>query len=428
MSVAPHTQPVAARDDGALARTIVFLAIFALAIVTLHPFADLREELSDSPILGRDSLMYFGFFGLATSGFVLARRYAAPAFAALTQPALIGLVGWIVISSLTSYDPATSIKRASLMLAVIAGAAATPLLPRGRSEMAQLIAISAIIPLALSYFGVVLMPDLSIHSLADTAEPDLAGAWRGIFAHKNVASPVMGCFAFFGLYVAGEGRKGLGYGIAAASILFLVFTNGKTSSALWLPALILGAFSVRAAGSFLFSALVLAPPLVMNALGFLAQLFEPLHKLASSLPFDSTFTGRSEVWAFVAPRMMERLWTGRGFGAFWDDPSIRFSTEDGWATQASHAHNGYVDATLSMGLIGLALTLWVFVVQPFRDLSVARTHGDPALTILCARIWIYGVWVSSLESFIYDRADPMWFLFLFAVFALRYLATFRPAP
>ena len=96
---------------------------------------------------------------------------------------------------------------------------------------------------------------------------------------------------------------------------------------------------------------------------------------------------------------------------------------------AAHAHNGYVDATLAMGLIGLALTLWALVLQPFADIRAARGRGgDLALTTLCAQIWVYGVWVSSLETFLFDRANPIWFLFLFAVFTLRYLATFSVAP
>ncbi|MGO9741958.1 MAG: hypothetical protein ACLPN5_10685 [Roseiarcus sp.] len=50
------------------------------------------------------------------------------------------------------------------------------------------------------------------------------------------------------------------------------------------------------------------------------------------------------------------------------------------------------------------------------------------ISVLCSQIWLYGIWVSSLETFLFDRANPVWFLFLFAVFTLRYLATFRSAP
>ena len=317
-------------DYGAVARAGVFLAVFTLALLTLRPFADLREELSDEPIVGRDALTYFAFFALAAVGFTLARRYASPAFAALAKSPFVALAGWIAFSALISYDPATSLKRAALCLLVSASAAMAPLLPRGRSEMAQLVTIAAAIPLALSYLGVLLAPDLAIHSAADAAEPDLAGAWRGVFAHKNIASPAVGLFAYVGFYLVSEGRRWQGLALAGASIVFLLFTNGKSSTAMWLPALLVGFYGARTSRRLLFAALALGPAIAISALGFGAQMFEPLKNLATLLPFDSTFTGRADVWRVAAEKIPERLVLGRGFDAFWDDPSLRSNAENGW--------------------------------------------------------------------------------------------------
>ena len=76
--------------------------------------------------------------------------------------------------------------------------------------------------------------------------------------------------------------------------------------------------------------------------------------------------------------MPKRLLFGRGFDAFWDDPSLRSNAENGWTVAAAHAHNGYVDATLAMGLIGLALTLWALVLQPLADIARrARARRRP---------------------------------------------------
>jgi hypothetical protein len=41
------------------------------------------------------------------------------------------------------------------------------------------------------------------------------------------------------------------------------------------------------------------------------------------------------------------------------------------------------------------------------------------------RIWLFGIYLAGFESFFLDRADPIWFTFLIAVFGLRYLARFR---
>ena len=50
-------------------------------------------------------------------------------------------------------------------------------------------------------------------------------------------------------------------------------------------------------------------------------------------------------------------------------------------------------------------------------------NGSLAMAML--RIWLFGIYLSSLESFYLDRDDPIWFTFLLAVFGLHYLARFR---
>jgi O-antigen ligase len=79
-----------------------------------------------------------------------------------------------------------------------------------------------------------------------------------------------------------------------------------------------------------------------------------------------------------------------------------------------------------MGLPGLALLMVVLVIVPLRNFQAADSGGnDGPLTMAFLRIWLFGLYLSSLESFFLDRADPTWFTFLLAVFGLHYLARFR---
>ena len=48
---------------------------------------------------------------------------------------------------------------------------------------------------------------------------------------------------------------------------------------------------------------------------------------------------------------------------------------------------------------------------------------EPAMALL--RIWLFGLYLASMESYFLDRADPTWFTFLLAVFGLHYLAQFE---
>jgi O-antigen ligase len=119
--------------------------------------------------------------------------------------------------------------------------------------------------------------------------------------------------------------------------------------------------------------------------------------------------------------------TGYGFESFWGSSAIQNLPEGKeWAGYASHSHNGYLDTALGMGLPGLALLIVAIVIKPLRDFQAADAGGNNGpLAMVFLRIWLFGLYLSSMESFFLDRADPLWFTFLVAVFGLHYLARFR---
>ena len=107
-------------------------------------------------------------------------------------------------------------------------------------------------------------------------------------------------------------------------------------------------------------------------------------------------------------------------------PGLAFPEGMEWTATAAHSHNGYLDTALGIGLPGLALLIVVLVIAPLRNFHAAdRSGNDGHLTTLLLRIWLFGLYLSSLESFFLDRADPLWFTFLMAVFGLHYLARYR---
>ncbi|MBV9064736.1 MAG: O-antigen ligase family protein, partial [Methylobacteriaceae bacterium] len=224
------------------------------------------------------------------------------------------------------------------------------------------------------------------------------------------------------------GHRQAGIGIAAASAIFVLFSGGKSSTLLCALAALLSLAIWRAQGRFVWFLLIAAPLILLNLFGPGSVIFPEIASSLASLPVDATFTGRTDVWRFALAHVSDHLAIGHGFSAFWNTASLRFGIEDNtiWAGNASHAHNGYLDAVLSMGLPGLALTLIAFVIAPARDLYRGRHRAaDPALTLMLMQIWLFGVYLSSLESFFFDRSNAIWITFLFAVFTIRYVAMFR---
>ena len=74
----------------------------------------------------------------------------------------------------------------------------------------------------------------------------------------------------------------------------------------------------------------------------------------------------------------------------------------------------------------MLLLIVVLVIGPLRNFQAADRGGNNgALSTMLLQIWLFGLYLSSMESFFLDRADPIWCTFLLAVFGLHYLARFR---
>ena len=82
-----------------------------------------------------------------------------------------------------------------------------------------------------------------------------------------------------------------------------------------------------------------------------------------------------------------------------------------------------------LGIPGLLLVIAILVIAPLRNYQLAGAQGGPTpLGNMFLRIWLFGIYLASLESFFFDRADPIWFTFLVAVIGLHYSSRFRTTP
>jgi O-antigen ligase len=408
-------------------RAAAFIGALLLAWVSLRPFADLgNQELKDATS-GNETLTYFVFGGFAVFMLLLALRDDIEGLATLLAPGWILLLGAMLASVALSTEPITSLKRLVLTACVAVVAATLTLLPKTRSELARWLSVAALVLLVVCYLGILFAPYFSIHQATDIQEPHLAGDWRGCFGHKNEAAAVMSMLLFVGIFAMRSRALLSGAAIVALAFVFLLNSSGKTSTALLLVVLTLSSLTTVIRSFWLRAIMLLAPLLVLNLLGIGSVLSEHLADAAKLLPLDTSFTGRTDIWTFAVQALQPKLWTGYGFEAFWGSGSIQNLPEGmEWAEYASHSHNGYLDTALSMGLPGLVVLIAVLVIAPVRNFHRADCGGnDGPLSMLLLRIWLFGIYLSSLESFFLDRADPIWFTFLIAVFGLHYLARFR---
>jgi O-antigen ligase len=412
-----------------IARAGAFIGALLLAWISMRPFIDLSDMLLTEVTMGNEVWTYAAFAGFAVMTVALAMREGKLGFATLLSPGYLVLGGWIAVMTVMSIEPGTSARRLVLALCVAAVAASLMLLPKNQTELRYWFATAILALLAVCYLGVLLLPNLSVHLATDAQEPALAGAWRGVFGHKNMAAGMMAMLLFLGIYVIRAGSAVVGGIAVGLTLLFLVNTEGKSALALCLGILVLTSLATMIR-SFWFRAVVLLMPLVLlNMIGIGSVVSENLAAISKALPLDASFTGRTDIWTFGLQAAALKPWTGYGFSTFWGSSAVQNLPQGmEWAATAAHSHNGYLDITLAMGLPGLALLIAVFVVGPLRDFHAADDGGNNGpLAQALLQVWLFGLYLSSLESFFFDRADPMWFNMLVAMFGLHYLARFRLA-
>jgi O-antigen ligase len=412
-----------------IVRGATFVGALLLAWVSLRPFIDLSNMQLSDVTTGNETLTYAAFGCTAILALALAMRDDMRGLATLLSPGYILFGGWIFATVILSLEPGTSIKRFALTVCVTAVAASLMLLPKSRNELVRWVSTAAMALLAVCYLGLLLAPNLSIHLATDAQEPALAGDWRGSFGHKNMAAAMMAMLLFLGVYVVRSGAWLSGVIIVGLASLFLLNAEGKSALALCFTVLVLTSLAVKVSAFWLRAAMLLTPLILLNLFGIGTVMNEGLAAVAKHLPVDSSFTGRTDIWTFGLQASKLRLATGYGFAAFWGSSAVQHLPEGmEWAATAAHSHNGYLDTALTMGLPGLALVIAVLVIAPLRNFHAAEVGGNRGpLALALLRIWLFGLYLSSLESFFLDRADPLWFTFLVAVFGLHYLARFRLA-
>jgi exopolysaccharide production protein ExoQ len=96
---------------------------------------------------------------------------------------------------------------------------------------------------------------------------------------------------------------------------------------------------------------------------------------------DITLTGRLPLWNSLGPAIRERLFFGYGFGeAFWKNEVYYLPIWELNTWQPVFAHNGYIEALMDNGIVGLAL--WIIFLVQVAYLSLRyfiQQHNLPAL-------------------------------------------------
>src|SRR5204862_4227155 len=111
---------------------------------------------------------------------------------------------------------------------------------------------------------------------------------------------------------------------------------------------------------------------------------------------SDTLSGRAFIWPEVLYFATQRLWLGYGFEAFWTPAHIEtISSNLGWGLR--EGHNAYLEALLSLGLIGLTTLLFVAGAALIASIRGYCATRDPAY-IFPLGLTLFGMINAGCES------------------------------
>lgn len=356
-------------------------------------------------------LPLFGLGGLL----ILSRFRLAMALLPHLNPFLLALVAWILISALWSYDASLTLRRSIKVLGVLVISWGVVLACWDYGRYERFLRWGMLLLLLASLLFLLLRPRLGIHQ-SDESEPLLAGSWRGLTMHKNSFGALASLAAVFWTHaLLTTERKAVALFGLLVCLACLIGARSSTAlvCALASIALMVAGLKTRLVqrpGAFLLfcGALFVVPLLWFVILNGVPSIDEALGPLTKLLGRDLSFTGRVPLWDALLDEIPQHPWLGVGYQAFWGPPgtlSDAARAKAGWTSV--NGHNGYLDTTNEIGLIGLALLLAAIAFDLRRAARLATLSAS--VFALHTAVQFYQL-VSNLSETMFVRTISLTFM------------------
>lgn len=237
--------------------------------------------------------------------------------------------------------------------------------------------------LLMSLLFVILLPGYGIEQGIH------AGAWRGVFWHKNNLGRYasMGAILFCLMAQSSKKHKLLYWSFCCLSVLLLVLSASKTALVVFLASIVLLYLCYILSWEHIISIPIFLSTFLIGC-GVTLWFVSSLEKILVVLGKGITLSGRTEIWAAVMPHIWQKPYWGHGYWAFWlKEGQARYVWQE-IGFEAAHSHNGFLDLILELGFVGLGLFLVSFVLLYARSLILVRKNKS-----------IYAFWALLFLSF-----------------------------
>ncbi len=397
-----------------------FVLVLLLIIVGLTPF-DVRTTAAiaarDQATASGDAvrqIAFIGTFGLIAYGAL--RKHGVMAVKAI--PLFIALLlGWCMVSALWTDEPDVVMRRAVLCTIFVSSMLlSVDTLGTERTIVLWRYTIGAVI---LGDIASSLLVHGAVH-LPDDLEAGLAGSWRGLHSHKNMAGSVAASAVIMFFYFALETRRRSDILLLLASIFFLVMTRSKSSMGL-LPVALLAGWLYRIAwrNKLDRAIAVVAAVLLIGAFAMLVTL--EWQFIARYLEDPQNFTGRAAIWAAELDYIRDHPLIGAGFGTFGNTGArspIYHYVGGGWVAHIGEGHSGYLEMLVTLGGIGFVLGMLGLIVLPFAQFWKSD-RTEPNFNAMLFSLFVFDVLHNFMESDFVQVTSAQWGQMLMVIALLR---------
>ena len=293
---------------------------------------------------------------------------------ALRDKLLMLLIAFALISVLWSYAPEATLRQSVTLLGETFLGVYLAMHYSVREQM-RIVAWVLGIAAVLSLIAALAFPTLGIGSKS------MPEAWTGIYGHKNIFGKLMALSTvIFFIFTKDCRKKWIGWGGFILSFVLVLLSRSLTSLVALI--VILGLMplyrSLRWRDIRAKAVVICAGALVVSVtIVVLATNPDPFFNALGRDPGQNTLVSRMHLWGDLLHKVEQRPLLGYGLGAFWlgweGESADIWSKQDGWTPP--HAHNGYLDIWLDLGLIGLGIMLCHLVLNFRRGIGLMRSVG-----------------------------------------------------
>jgi exopolysaccharide production protein ExoQ len=283
-------------------------------------------------------------------------------------------------------------------------------------EQLQLVSIALGLGLFVSTIFALTMPRIGLHPM----DSDFPGAWKGIYSGKNVfgSTSVLAENALFLRALFAKTNRFRAWGLFGIAIAALLLSTSKTSLVLSFISLLIILFihHFRWQGK----KTVLFLDILLLFIGVIAMsLISNFESILGSLDRGPNLSGRTNIWAYALERLNEgHFWLGFGKGAFFNTPWLINPFVAEYQFTINHAHNGFLEILLDVGMIGLILFALCFVLLYVKSFKIAY-KSKQASDLFPITLLNFLVLQNITESILTYRSNVIWLLFMSMYFSVN---------